>query len=83
MSAPTDELDGVEVLAFADAAEWGAWLAANHRRDDGVWLKAGEAGIGHRAVTSDEVVAAALARNQRAKTAFAALDRDERQARTS
>ena len=30
--------DGDEVLAPRSRAEWRAWLDANHRRHDGVWL---------------------------------------------
>jgi hypothetical protein len=34
------ELDGVEVLAFAAAAAFEAWLAEHHGRQQGLWLTA-------------------------------------------
>src|SRR5215207_684414 len=29
----------LDIISCADAAAWDAWLAANHRRHQGVWLK--------------------------------------------
>ena len=31
--------DGKPILAFASQAEWEAWLDAEHRASDGVWIK--------------------------------------------
>jgi uncharacterized protein YdeI (YjbR/CyaY-like superfamily) len=54
--AVTEQLDGVEVIPFADADAWAAWLAEHHAREEGVWLKLAKAGSGIPSVTSDEVV---------------------------
>ena len=51
-----EALDGVEVITCADAAAWEAWLAENHGRQAGVWLKLAKQGSGIASVTSDEVV---------------------------
>ena len=51
-----DELDGVEVVAFADAAAWESWLAEHHGRQAGVWLKLAKRGSGIPSVTDDDVV---------------------------
>ncbi|MEU9304125.1 hypothetical protein [Streptomyces sp. NPDC048269] len=34
-----DELDGVEIVAFANAAAFESWLAGHHTRQEGVWIK--------------------------------------------
>ena len=52
MQAP----DGVEILAFRDAAAWESWLAANHERQAGVWLRMAKKRSGIPSVTDDEVV---------------------------
>ena len=51
-----EELDGVDVIAFRDAAAWESWLAANYERKEGVWLRLAKKGSGIPSVTSDEVV---------------------------
>jgi uncharacterized protein YdeI (YjbR/CyaY-like superfamily) len=51
-----DALDGVEIIAFRDATAWEAWLADNHERQAGVWLKMAKKGSGIPSVTDDEVV---------------------------
>jgi uncharacterized protein YdeI (YjbR/CyaY-like superfamily) len=51
-----DALDGVEVRAFANATAWESWLAENHGRGDGLWLKLAKRSSGIPSVTSDEVV---------------------------
>jgi len=51
-----DALDGVEVIAFADAHAWESWLAANHELPAGVWLKLAKKSSGIPSVTDDEVV---------------------------
>ena len=54
MSPP--QLDGVEVIAFRDAAAWESWLGVHHELQSGVWLKMAKKGSGIASVTSDEVV---------------------------
>jgi uncharacterized protein YdeI (YjbR/CyaY-like superfamily) len=51
-----EALDGVEIIAFPDAAAWESWLAEHHGRQAGVWLKMARKGSGIPSVTSDEVV---------------------------
>ncbi|MGC0415938.1 YdeI/OmpD-associated family protein [Embleya sp. AB8] len=51
-----DEVDGVAVVAFADAAEFEGWLAANHTRHEGVWIKVAKKKSGIVSVTDDEMV---------------------------
>ena len=51
-----ESLDGVEVIAFPDTAAWESWLAANHERAAGVWLKMAKKSSGVPSVTDDEVV---------------------------
>ena len=49
-----------EVLAFADAAGWEAWLADHHTRPDGVWLRIAKKGSGLASVTVAEALDVAL-----------------------
>ena len=51
-----EALDGVEVVAFRDAAAWESWLAGNHELQAGVWLKMAKKSSGIPSVTNDEVV---------------------------
>jgi uncharacterized protein YdeI (YjbR/CyaY-like superfamily) len=51
-----EALGGVEVIAFSDSVAWETWLAANHERQAGVWLKLAKKGSGIASVTADEVV---------------------------
>src|SRR5918994_1114185 len=51
--AVPDELD---IISCEDAAAWDAWLAANHRRHQGVWLKIAKQHTGAASVTNDEAV---------------------------
>jgi uncharacterized protein YdeI (YjbR/CyaY-like superfamily) len=51
-----EALDGVEIIAFRDAAEWESWLAEHHHLPDGVWLKLAKKSSGIPSVTADEVV---------------------------
>ncbi|MGW0392638.1 YdeI/OmpD-associated family protein [Streptomyces sp. NPDC003042] len=51
-----DELDGVEVIAFADAEAFENWLARHHTRAEGVWIKLAKKKSGIPTVTDDEVV---------------------------
>lgn len=55
-----DEIDGVEVRAFATRVEFEDWLTAHHGRTAGVWVKVAKAGSGIPSVTSDELVDAGL-----------------------
>ncbi len=48
--------DGVEVITFTDAAAFESWLAENHQRQDGVWLKIAKRSTGIRSLTDDEAV---------------------------
>ncbi len=51
-----DEFNGVEVRAFADAAAFDAWLAGQHTRREGVWVKVAKKASGIASVTDDELV---------------------------
>jgi uncharacterized protein YdeI (YjbR/CyaY-like superfamily) len=51
-----DELDGVEIIAFADAEAFEGWLAGNHTRQEGVWIKVAKKKSGIATVTDDEMV---------------------------
>ncbi|MBT2448882.1 YdeI/OmpD-associated family protein [Streptomyces sp. ISL-43] len=51
-----DELDGVEVIAFADAGAFEEWLAGHHTRHEGVWVKLAKKASGIASVSSDELV---------------------------
>jgi uncharacterized protein YdeI (YjbR/CyaY-like superfamily) len=48
--------DGLPQLTFAAAAEWEAWLEANHESADGVWLRLAKKGSGIPSVTLDEAL---------------------------
>ena len=51
---------GLPILAFADAAAWEAWLAAQPRSAPGVWLKLAKAGAGVASVSKAEAIDGAL-----------------------
>ncbi|MFD3696121.1 YdeI family protein [Streptomyces sp. NPDC058646] len=51
-----DEIDGVEVVAFADGAAFEDWLAGHHTRQEGVWIKVAKKRSGIPTVTDDELV---------------------------
>ncbi|MFG2296183.1 YdeI family protein [Streptomyces sp. NPDC048603] len=52
-----EQLDGVEIIAFADGTAFEGWLAAGHHaRREGVWIKMAKKGSGIPSVTSDELV---------------------------
>ncbi|MFG2710813.1 YdeI family protein [Streptomyces goshikiensis] len=51
-----DALDGVEILAFADADAFENWLARHHTRHEGVWIKLARKNSGIPSVTADELV---------------------------
>jgi uncharacterized protein YdeI (YjbR/CyaY-like superfamily) len=48
--------DGLPQLTFASAAEWEAWLEANHDSSEGVWLKIAKKGSGIATVTIAEAL---------------------------
>ncbi len=48
--------DGLETITCADAGAWDRWLAANHGRREGVWLRIGKRGAGVASLTNDEAV---------------------------
>src|SRR5690349_23004324 len=48
--------DGAEVLPFADAAAFDAWLVEHHDHQPGVWLKLAKVSSGIPSMTSDEAV---------------------------
>jgi len=51
---------GLPILAFADAAAWEAWLAAQPRSAPGVWLKLAKASAGMASVSKVEAIDGAL-----------------------
>ncbi|MEU0913798.1 YdeI/OmpD-associated family protein [Streptomyces althioticus] len=51
-----EELDGVEVRAFPDAAAFDSWLAEHHTRREGVWVKVAKKSSGIPSVTAGELV---------------------------
>jgi uncharacterized protein YdeI (YjbR/CyaY-like superfamily) len=48
--------DGLPHLTFASAAEWEAWLEANHDSSEGAWLKIAKKGSGVASVTNAEAL---------------------------
>ncbi len=51
-----DELNGVEIVGFADAAAFEGWLAEHHTRHEGVWIRLAKKKSGIPSVTDDELV---------------------------
>jgi uncharacterized protein YdeI (YjbR/CyaY-like superfamily) len=56
----TNELNGIEIVAFADAAAWDAWLATYHQRQEGVWIRMAKKASGITSVTHPEAIDVAL-----------------------
>jgi uncharacterized protein YdeI (YjbR/CyaY-like superfamily) len=52
----TDPIDGVQVLAFADADAFDDWLTRNWTRQEGVWVKVAKKASGIPSITADELV---------------------------
>src|SRR5262245_41225507 len=52
--------DETPVLAFASAGKWGAWLAKNHARSTGIWLRIFKKGSDTPTVTYSEALDEAL-----------------------
>jgi uncharacterized protein YdeI (YjbR/CyaY-like superfamily) len=48
--------DELEIIFCENAAAWEAWLAANYRMHQGVWLKIAKKHAGVVSVTNDEAV---------------------------
>ncbi|MFJ6758735.1 MULTISPECIES: YdeI family protein [unclassified Streptomyces] len=51
-----EEMGGVEIVGFADAAAFEGWLAEHHTRHEGVWIKVAKKKSGIPSVTDDELV---------------------------
>ena len=51
-----DEINGVEIIAFADADAFESWLAEHCTRQEGVWIQMAKKKSGIPTVTDDEVV---------------------------
>ena len=59
-TTPTTELNGIEIIAFADADAWGAWLAEHRQRQEGVWIRIAKKASGIPSVTHAEAIDVAL-----------------------
>ncbi|MEC3956639.1 YdeI/OmpD-associated family protein [Nocardia sp. CDC153] len=46
----------MDAVSFADAAAFDTWLAANHARPEGVWIRMAKKGSGIASLTEDEAV---------------------------
>ncbi|WP_046775848.1 YdeI/OmpD-associated family protein [Streptomyces yangpuensis] len=51
-----DDIDGVEIVGFPDAAAFESWLAEHHTRQEGVWIRLAKKRSGIPSVTADELV---------------------------
>ncbi|MEU8777911.1 YdeI/OmpD-associated family protein [Streptomyces sp. NPDC048606] len=51
-----DELNGVEIVAFADSGAFEAWLEEHHARTEGVWILLAKKGSGIPSVSGEELV---------------------------
>jgi uncharacterized protein YdeI (YjbR/CyaY-like superfamily) len=49
-----------DALAFEDAAQWAAWLAAHHEQADSAWLKVGKKGSARKSISATEAGDVAL-----------------------
>jgi uncharacterized protein YdeI (YjbR/CyaY-like superfamily) len=47
---------GPEEIRFRDAGAFDEWLAVNHGRHEGIWLKMAKKGSGIASITPDEAV---------------------------
>jgi len=56
----TEAVAGLPVMEFASAKDWERWLARNHGKSDGVWLKIAKKGTGVDTVGYPEAVDVAL-----------------------
>jgi uncharacterized protein YdeI (YjbR/CyaY-like superfamily) len=48
--------DELETITCEDAAAWDAWLASNHERHEGVWIRIAKKNRGVASMTNDEAV---------------------------
>jgi uncharacterized protein YdeI (YjbR/CyaY-like superfamily) len=55
-----EAVEGSDVIACADAAQWEAWLADHHQRPGGVWLKLAKKSSGIGSLTHKEALEIAL-----------------------
>ncbi|TQM29098.1 YdeI/OmpD-associated family protein [Nocardia bhagyanarayanae] len=55
-----NQLDGTEILDLSDPAEWESWLAANHGRSSGVWLRIAKKNAASATITIGEALDGAL-----------------------
>ncbi|MGH2924522.1 MAG: YdeI/OmpD-associated family protein [Solirubrobacterales bacterium] len=55
-----DPDDGLAKLSFRSAAEWEGWLADNHARSDGLWIKIAKKATGIESVRYPEVLESAI-----------------------
>lgn len=51
-----DDLDGVQVIAFADGEAFESWITEHHGLREGVWIKVAKKNSGIPTVTEDELV---------------------------
>jgi uncharacterized protein YdeI (YjbR/CyaY-like superfamily) len=51
-----EEINGAEILAFADGAAFESWLADNYLLQEGIWVKVAKKKSGIPSVTDDELV---------------------------
>ncbi|MFJ1886184.1 hypothetical protein [Streptomyces sp. NPDC088137] len=51
-----DEIDGVEVIAFTDAAAFENWLAEHGTRSSGIWVRVARKKSGIATVSDGEMV---------------------------
>ena len=56
----SEAVAGLPVMEFASAKDWERWLARNHGKSDGVWLKIAKKGTGVDTVGYPEAVDVAL-----------------------
>lgn len=59
--ATKKEASPPEIVSFADAEEWSAWLARRHRSSLGVWLKIAKKASSTKSITYAEALEVALA----------------------
>ena len=55
-----ETLNGLPILAFADAAGWESWLEANHRAAPGVWIRIAKKTFGIPSIDAYEGTEVAL-----------------------
>lgn len=48
--------DELETITCVDAAAWDTWLAVNHQRQEGVWIKIAKVNSGVASMSNDDAV---------------------------